>query len=110
MFEGWTWQKFVGKFLLLGVAIVEVVIAQLGVAIPYWMIIGTGATWLAQFVIGWLPGMVWQAIVGKALILFGSVVSLILSELGVEIAVWAVIAPMITALAQYFIGLAPKEE
>jgi len=103
----WTWQMWVGKFLLLAISVVELVIAQLGVAIPYWVIIGTAATWAAQFILGLLPGEAWQKIIGKVLLLAVATVGLVLEQLGVSVPLWAVLAPMVTALAQYFISLAP---
>lgn len=104
-----TWWMWVAKFLLLAVAIVELIMLQFGVAIAYWVIIATAATWFAQFLLGLLPGEVWQRVIGKMLIMLVSVVGLILEQLGLEIAIWAILAPMIVSLAQYLIALVPAE-
>ena len=108
--KNWSWMMWVGKILLLAVALVELVVAQFGVAIPYWVIIGTAATWAAQFVLGLLPGEAWQRVVGKILLLAVSTVALVLEQLGMSVPIWAVLAPMATALAQYFISLVPDPD
>lgn len=107
--KNWTWQQWVGKLLLLAITIVEAVAGGLGFEVPLWTIIGTGLTWVAQFVLGLLPGEAWQKILGKILLLAVSTVGLALGELGLNVPIWAVLAPMITALAQYFISLVPSE-
>jgi hypothetical protein len=55
MFKDWTWQKWVGKLILLAVAAGELVIKELGVNIPLWSIIVPAATWVAQFILSLIP-------------------------------------------------------
>jgi len=55
MFKDWTWQKWVGKLILLVVAAGELVIKELGVNIPLWSIIVPAATWVAQFILSLIP-------------------------------------------------------
>jgi len=109
MFKDWTWQQWVGKLLLLAVTIVEAIAGAIGLAVPLWAIIGTALTWAAQFVLGLLPGEAWQKIIGKVLLLLVSTVGLVLEQLGLSVPIWAVLAPMITGLAQYFISLIPAQ-
>jgi hypothetical protein len=105
--KDWSWQQWTGKLLLLAVALVELLMQQLGFAVPWWMIIGTALTWAAQFFLGLVPGEAWQRVVGKILLLFVSTLGLVLKELGLDIPLWTVLVPMLTALAQYLISLVP---
>jgi hypothetical protein len=108
MFKNWTWQQWVGKFLLLAVALVELAVKELALPkIPWWPIIGTGVTWVAQFVIGWLPGEAWQRVVGKGLLMGISLVELVLNKMGLQVPIWAIIVPAATAFAQYLISQVP---
>ncbi len=69
--------------------------------------------WSAASNIRWkalIPGEGWGKIVGKILVWMVNVGELIVAQLGLQIPIWSVIAPMLMGLAQYFIGLAAKAE
>ena len=104
MFKDWTWQKWVGKIILLVLALGAFLVKEFGVAIPWWMIILPAATQVAQWFLALIPGMGWYVALGKLLILIVSIVELILAGIGVEVQLWLIVAPMIAALAQYLIG------
>ena len=109
--KDWTWQKWVGKFLLLGLSIVALIVDQLGVDIPLWAIIVPAVTQLAQWFLAWLPGVAWQRIVGKGLLLAVALTEIILAHFGLaEFELWLVAVPLISALAQLIISKAPAEE
>ncbi len=104
------WYMWIGKFLLLAVAVVEAIIKAFGVNIPWVAIISPAATWGADMLLGLIPGEGWGKIVGKILVWMVNVGELIVAQLGLQIPIWSVIAPMLMGLAQYFIGLAAKAE
>ncbi len=113
--KSWTWQKVVGKFLLLAVAVAGALVDLFGaiidpggaVLIPLWAILMPGITWIAQFILGLLPGEAWQGIVGKGLLLLVSLVQLVVDHYSPGSQFWAVIAPLATAIAQYFLSQVP---
>jgi len=115
--KSWTWQKVIGKFLLLAVAVAGAVVDLFGMVIdpggavlgPLWAILMPGVTWVAQFVIGLLPGEAWQGIVGKGLLLVVSLVQLVVDQFSPGNQFWVVIAPLVTAIAQYFLSLIPPQ-
>jgi len=51
----WTWQKWVGKLLVLALAVGEAVFVLLEGTPGWWLPITTGAAWLVQFLIGLFP-------------------------------------------------------
>ena len=54
--KNWTWQKWVGKMVLLAVGVGELVIESLEITnIGYWPAIVVFATWLVQFIVGLFP-------------------------------------------------------
>ncbi len=107
--KSWTWQMWVGKLLLFALALVGLIGKELGLEIPWAAIIVPAATGFAQVILGFVPGEGWARVVGKVLVWAESTVALVLAQLGLQIPIWTVIAPMILALAQYFIGLAPPQ-
>jgi len=66
-----------------------------------------GLTWVAQFVLGLLPGEAWQGIAGKGLLLLVAVAQLIIDQYIPGSQFWVVVAPLVTAIAQYFISQVP---
>ena len=106
--KDWPWQKWVGKIILLVLALVAFLVDQFAVDIPLWMIILPAATQVAQWFLAWLPGTAWQIIIGKMLLMVVAVVEVILGGLGVEFELWVLLVPMIGALAQYLISKAPE--
>jgi len=108
--KDWPWQKWVGKIILLVLAVAAFLIKEFGVAIPWWAIILPAATQVAQWFLALIPGMGWQVIVGKLLILLVAIVELVLVELGLEVQLWVILAPMIGAFAQYLISMLPAPE
>jgi hypothetical protein len=107
MFKNWKWQQWVGKFLLLAVALVELLIKELGVAIPWSAIILPAVVWIGQFLWALTGKEAWQWIVGKLLLFAIGIIELILAALGVNVPFWTVMVPLITAFAQYLISLIP---
>ncbi len=107
--KSWKWYVWLGKFLLLAVALIAFVIKELGVNVPWEAIITPALTWLAQMLLGLVPGEGWAKVSGKLLIWVVSVIELALAQLGVSFPLWAIIAPMLAALAQYLIALVPAE-
>lgn len=109
------WYVWVGKFILLAVAIGAGVIDIFGaildpsaaLLIPLWAILMPGLTWVAQFVLGLLPGEAWQRIVGKGLLLMVALAQLVVDQFSPGNQFWIVLAPLAAALAQYFISLVP---
>ncbi len=108
--KSWTWQMWVGKLLLFALALVELIAKQLGLEIPWAAIIVPAATGFAQLFLGFVPSEGWAKAVGKVLVWAESTVALVLAQLGLQVPIWTVIAPMVLALAQYFIGLAPPQQ
>lgn len=106
----WSWQTWVGKFILLVLAIGALVIDQFGVDIPLWAIIVPALTWIAQWFVAWLPNTPWTIVVGKALVWAVAIVELVLAQFGVIDDLWLVIAPMISGLAQWLISRTPEPE
>lgn len=54
--KDWPWQKWVGKFLLLGLGGLELVVELFEITNWGWVpTIATFVTWLAQFIIGLIP-------------------------------------------------------
>ena len=52
----WTWQKWLGKIVLLATGIGELVIEALEItSVGYWPAIVTFAAWLVQFIVGMFP-------------------------------------------------------
>ena len=107
--RNWPWQKWVGKIILLVLSLVAFLVDQFAVSIPLWLIILPAATQIAQWLIAWLPGTVWQVVLGKGLLLVVAVVEVILGGLGVEFQLWLLLVPMLGALAQYLISQVPTE-
>lgn len=110
MFEGWTLQKWIGKVLLLAVGIAGLVAKGFGVEVPWAAIILPLATQVGQWFLAWVPGTGWQIVVGKLLLLAETIVTFVLSELGVQVQVWVILAPMVIAFGQYLISLLPAPE
>jgi hypothetical protein len=108
--KDWPWTKWVGKIILLVLALAAFLVKEFGVNIPWWMIILPAATQVAQWFLALIPGMGWQGVIGKLLLLIVSIVELILAELGIEVQLWMILAPMIGALAQYLISMIPAPE
>lgn len=108
--KSWKWYVWLAKFLLLAVALIAFVVKELGVTVPWEAIIVPAATWLAQMLLGLVPGEGWAKVTGKVLVWAIATVELVLNQLGVGLSLWAVIMPMLSALAQYLIALVPKEE
>jgi hypothetical protein len=106
--KSWKWYVWVAKFLLLAIAVIAFVIKELGVNVPWEAIIVPAATWLAQLLLGLVPGEGWAKVTGKMLVWAVAVVELVLTQLGITFPLWVVVAPMISALAQYLIALVPK--
>jgi len=112
------WYVWVGKFLLLAVAVGAGIVDIFGaildpsaaLLIPLWAILMPGLTWVAQFVLGLLPGEAWQSITGKALLLLVALAQLIVDQFSPGNQFWIVVAPLATAIAQYFIALVPAPE
>ena len=102
--KNWTWQMWVGRVILLALSGVALIVDQLGVSIPLWMIILPAATQVAQWFLAWLPGTQWQLILGKGMLLIVAVVEIVLGGLGVEFEMWLVLVPMVSALAQFIIS------
>lgn len=107
--KSWGWQKIVGKFLLLAIAVVGALVDILGANIPVWVWLMPGLTWVAQFILGLLPGEAWQAVVGRGLLLVVSLVQLVVDHYSPGSHFWAVIAPLATAIAQYFLSQIPPQ-
>lgn len=108
--KSWPWTKWIGKFLLAAIAIVGAVFNVFEIAEIPWLVIAIAAvTQVAQWLIALVPKSHWSVIVGKLLLLIEAVITGILAAVGVEIQIWSVLAPMITALAQYFLSLIPVE-
>jgi hypothetical protein len=107
--KNWKWYVWIAKFLLLAVALIAFVMKELGVDVPWEAVITPAATWLAQMLLGLVPGEGWAKVIGKVLVWAVAAVELIIAQLGVAFPLWAVVAPMIMALAQYLIALVPKE-
>ena len=108
--KDWTWQKWVGKVILLVLSIGALLVDQFAVDIPLWMIIVPAATQVAQWFLAWLPGTAWQIVVGKGLLLAVALAEIILGAFGLaEFELWLVAVPMISALAQLIISKAPEE-
>ena len=109
--KDWTWQKWVGKCILLVLSAVALVVDQFGVEIPLWMIITPAATQVAQWFLAWLPGTAWQIVVGKALLLAVALAEIVLGAFGLaDFELWLVAVPMISALAQLIISKAPQAD
>jgi membrane protein YdbS with pleckstrin-like domain len=53
--KAWTWQKWIGKLLVLAIAIGEAVWVLFEGTPGWWLPIVTGATWLVQFIIALIP-------------------------------------------------------
>ena len=106
---GMGWQNIIGKTLLLFVSVVELALSVLGLEIQAWMILLPAITQVAQWFLAFIPGTKWQVIIGRLLLLVVSIVELVLAQLGVEIQLWLILAPMVVALAQYLISLVPVE-
>lgn len=102
--SNWPWQKWVGKIILLVLSAVALVVDQFGVDIPLWMIILPAVTQVAQWFIAWLPSWEWTMVLGKGLLMIVAVVEIVLGGLGVQVDFWALLVPMIGALAQYLIS------
>lgn len=52
----WGWQKWLGKFVTIAVAVGEIVIKELGIAnIPWWPIVATGVVAVVQWIVALFP-------------------------------------------------------
>lgn len=104
-----TWQWWIGKFLLAAVAIIGAVFEVFGIVdVPWLLIVTAAAVQVAQWLLAWIPGIGWQVVIGKALLLVVSIVEVIIAH-GTQIPIWATVSPLIVALAQYIISLVPQE-
>jgi len=108
--KDWPWQKWVGKVILLVLALAAFLVKEFGVDIPWWAIILPAATQVAQWFLALIPGLGWQVYVGKVLALVVAIVELVLAEIGLEVQLWLLLAPMVGALAQYLLSMAPAPE
>jgi len=102
------WYAWVGKFLLLGLAVIEALGKLFGLEIPWAMIIIPAATWGADMLLGLVPGEGAGKAIGKLMLWAVSVVELALSQLGVSFPIWPILGSFIVAIANYLIALVPK--
>ena len=103
------WYAWVGQFLLLALAIIAALGKLFGLQIPWASIIVPTVTWLADFFVGLVPSEGWAKAVGKILLIAVSTVELTLSQLGVQLAIWPIVGAFIVSIADYLIGLVPRE-
>jgi membrane protein YdbS with pleckstrin-like domain len=53
--KSWGWQKWIGKLLVLAIAVAEAIWVLIEGTPGWWLPIMTGATWAVQFIIGLFP-------------------------------------------------------
>ncbi len=107
--KGKPWYVWVSKFLLLAVALLEFALKELGVNIPWGLVITTGLAWGAQMLMALGPEKAWQMWVGKVLLYAVSIVELLIQQ-GLKFPLWVALAPLIVGAAQLLISMVPPPE